>query len=119
MPNSVTTKWMKDANGNRVRLLNYRYKLNGIDFRFHLLSECGEPVMSEMQRLQQELCEKCNAHVETRTFIGRPHFAEVLVKNPKKTNALNEGDSLTVFDVQDNQYILVDDCGNKYSIDRE
>lgn len=32
---------------------------------------------------------------------------------------LSEGDNLTVFDVQDDQYILVDNNGNKYSIDRD
>lgn len=86
---SVGYTWMMDSTGQSVRVLTYKYtvsKEDGIHCRFHLLSEVGEPWQAEMKEMLAVFCREHNAHVETREFIGHPHFAEVLIDNPPAAN---------------------------------
>lgn len=73
--------WFKDVDGKSVRVLNYTYKLSGIVWRFHLLSEVGEPVQAAMRDALREYLQRHNARLECRDFLKYPHFAEVLVSN--------------------------------------
>jgi hypothetical protein len=73
--------WFKDVDGKSVRVLNYTYKLSGIVYQFHLLSEVGEPRQAAMRAALREYLQRHNAHLEPRDFLEYPHFAEVLVSN--------------------------------------
>lgn len=78
---NIGYKWQTAATGERVRVINYRYRLSGIGFRFNLLSEVGEPKMAAMKRALARFLAKHCGHVEKREFNGSPHYADVLVAN--------------------------------------
>ena len=70
------------ANAPDVDVLCYTYSpCQGGMCRFHLLSEVGQPWMSEAKAQLKTLLEKRKAHVETLELDHWPHYVEILVKD--------------------------------------